>query len=118
MTLDLDDGLVILLQHQRYGFQGIHERRLDRRLVQVEGDIARHHQLNLVAVAHHPYAAAFKLAAQLGFLLVHVVADTTTDGGATGRANQGSLAAVTLAGGGGANGGAANGADNAAFGGA
>ena len=115
MAFDLNDGLVEFLQYQRHGFQRVAERRLDGGLVDVEGDVARHDQFNFVTIAYNANTGTLEFAAQLRFLLIHVITDTTTNGRTGCGTNQCAFATVTAAGGCSADGGTTNGPDNAAF---
>lgn len=65
----------------------------------VKGHVVRHVEDQLIAIAGHTDAGALQLLAQLGFLHVHVVADTATQRRASSNAGQDALLAVTLAGG-------------------
>src|SRR5690606_16894683 len=75
VAIDIDDGLVELLEHQGDRHQGLVELRLHRGLVGGESDVGGHVEDDLVAHAGHRNTGALELGAQLGFLLVHVIAD-------------------------------------------
>ena len=91
-------SLVELGNHHGHTGQGVGTSRFQLGAGAVEGDVVRHVEDQLIAIAGHTDAGTLQLLAQLGFLHVHVVTDTATQGGAGGHAGQDALLAVTLAG--------------------
>ncbi|MNQ38090.1 hypothetical protein D3C85_516530 [compost metagenome] len=71
---DVDAVLVELLEHRDQGIEGRVEAAGNIRRVAGEGDVARHDQLQVIAIALHLHARALQGLAQLGFLGVDVVA--------------------------------------------
>src|SRR5690606_41506280 len=76
VAADLDHGGLVFLQYFRYGVECRLEGFLDVRLVGIEGNVARHIENDVVSVTGHRYTGRFQFLAQLGFLYIHVVADT------------------------------------------
>ncbi|MNF60562.1 hypothetical protein D3C84_421830 [compost metagenome] len=99
MTDHVQASLVELGHHHGHAGQGVGTGGFELGAGAVEGDVVRHVEDQLIAVASHADAGALQLLAQLGFLHIHVVTDTATQGGASGHAGQYALLAITLAGG-------------------
>ncbi|MCY1418007.1 hypothetical protein D9M71_335530 [compost metagenome] len=97
---DLDAVLVELLEGVRQVVQRAVEGRRDVRRVGGEGDVARHDQLDVVALALDLHAGALHLPTQFGFLLVGVVAVARGGGAHRGGADQRTLATVVMVDGG------------------
>src|SRR5690554_6609495 len=116
MTVDLDHGFVEFLQHQRHGFQHAGERRANGALAGIEGDVAWHDQLDLITVSDNPDTSTLKALPELGFLAIHVVANTTTHSRTAGGTDQGAFTTVTAAGCGSTYRSTADGTDNTALG--
>src|SRR3990167_3577860 len=93
---DLDAVLVELLERAGEVVQRRIEVADDFRRVGGEGDIARHDQLDLIALTLHLHPRALHALAQRRFLLVGVVTVTGATGTTNGRANQRALAAVIM----------------------
>ncbi len=102
MADDVDTVLVELLEHRDQGIQGRIEAAGNIRRVAGESDVARHDQLQIIAIALHLHPSTLQGLAQLGFLGIDVVAVATTGGTAHCRTDQGAFTAVFLARGGGA----------------
>jgi hypothetical protein len=93
MAGDFDHRLVVLRERLRDVVQHRGELRLQRRAVEIEGDVAGHVEGDVVALAHHVDAGAGHAAAQLGFLSILVGADPGTRESADTCAHQRALAA-------------------------
>ena len=78
MADDVDQGLVEFLEHEADGIQRVIELRLHVRLVGIEGDVRWHVEHNRVAHAGDRDAGILQALTQLGFLVVHVNANTAT----------------------------------------
>ncbi len=78
VAVDVDQGAVELTQNDCDGIERREELRLDGVLVDVESDRRRHVQNDAVAGTGNRNAGTLQLRAQLGFLLVHIVADAGT----------------------------------------
>jgi len=58
-------------------------------------DIARHNQINIVALSLYPHASTAELLTKLGFLSIHAITNTTTTSRATARSGKNTLIAFT-----------------------
>ena len=94
MTVDLDDGLVVLGDGVRDVVERRIELRLDVGLVEIEGHAVGQVQLDDIAIALHVDTGAGRLPAQLGFLLVLIGADAHAGERADASADHGFLATV------------------------
>ena len=97
VAVDVDQRAVELAQHDRHRIQRRIEARLHRILIDVEGDVRRHVEDDVVAVAGDRNAGALELGAKLGFLLVHVVADRAAGERADAGADQRRVARAVAA---------------------
>jgi len=95
-AFDRNLGTVKLHQHLADGVQHRIEGRRHPVTVGGKGDIARHDEADIIARTLNTYARTFQLLTQLHLLLVHVIADTTTDGTTDSCAGQSSLATIII----------------------
>src|SRR5690606_24969862 len=97
MANNVDPVLVELLEHLDQRVQRREEAAGDIRRAAGEGDVARHDQLQVIAVAHHLHAGAAQLLTQTLLLTVSVVAVTRTRGAPYHGTDQRALTPVLLA---------------------
>ena len=97
MAIHIDDGLVVLLQHETDRVQRAVEAWHHCVLIGSEGDVGRHVQDDAVALAADRNARTLQLRAQFGFLAIHVNADSAAGQGTDASANQ-RIAAIIAAG--------------------
>src|SRR5690606_13992208 len=97
MANNVDSVLVELLEYLDQRVQRREEAAGDICRAAGEGDIARHDQLQVIAIAHHLDAGAAQLLAQTLFLAVSVVAVTRTRSATYHGTDQRALAPVLLA---------------------
>src|SRR3990167_4970209 len=97
MADDVHTVLIELLEHRNQRIEGWIKAAGNIRRVAGEGDIARHDQLQIIAIALHLHASALQGLAQLGFLGVDVIAVATTGRTTDCSADQGTFAAILLA---------------------
>src|SRR5690606_25808265 len=94
---DLDDGLVVLLDHIGDAAEHRVELRVQVRAVEAEGHVARHVQGDVVAVAGDADAGTLQLGAQRGLLAILVGTHGAAGQAADAGADQGVLAALDRA---------------------
>ena len=79
VAVDGQRGVGVLGQGLRGGGQGVLRVGVQRGAVGGEGNVFRHHQFDLVAVAFHIHAGVGQAFAQFFLLVVHVAADARAD---------------------------------------
>ncbi len=98
MAVHIHESLVEFAQHDGHRVQHLIEGRLDVRLIGGEGDVGRHVENDVVAMAGDRYAGALEAFAQLSFLVVHVEADAAARQCTEACANQHGLAGLYIGG--------------------
>ncbi|MOA15046.1 hypothetical protein D3C78_1351840 [compost metagenome] len=94
MAVDVDERAVELVQHDGDRIERRVEWRNDLILVRREGDVRRHVENDAVAAASNRNTRSLKLGAKLGFLTIHVIADSAAGERADARADKRGIAAT------------------------